>query len=368
MLIDLIHNVPHVDEIAFSSIRESGAPVALFGAGDMARYIAAYLREHKIEPAYICDNNLSKQGTFHAGIPVGSYKRFREIFDMGKYHIVVTVGLKYLEEIYAQLAASGEKNPIWYLCGYELCGPKFDYIYFHNNLSMFEAAYTSLSDAFSQKVFVNVLNAKLTGDFSLYEEIKSNNLYFDKDLFKLGENEIFLDVGAYTGNAIVEFAKFTQGKYEGIIAFEPDRKTSEILIDTAKRNQIKHLEIHNCGAWNKHDFLHFEDGREGSSRIHGLSDGDVPSANSIEVNTIDNVLHGRRVTYISMDIEGAEHNAILGAEQTIKKWKPKMAVCVYHKREDMFDLLLLLKSFVPDYKFYLRHYTCDQTETVLYAQ
>jgi hypothetical protein len=68
-----------------------------------------------------------------------------------------------------------------------------------------------------------------------------------------------------------------------------------------------------------------------------------------------------------MDIEGSEHNAILGAEQTIKKWKPKMAVSVYHRREDMFDLLLLLKSFVPDYKFFLRHYTDNQTETVLYA-
>ncbi|MEI6423714.1 MAG: FkbM family methyltransferase, partial [Lentisphaerota bacterium] len=276
------------------------------------------------------------------------------------------VGVKHRDGICAQLAAAGEKNPIWHLCGYELCGSKIDFTYFRNHLSMFEAAYNNLSDDLSQKVFVNVLNAKLTGDFSLYEKIRSEDLYFDKELIELGEHEFFLDVGAYRGNAIVEFARRTRGKYDGIIAFEPDLKTSAILANTAKQNHINNLEIHNCGAWNRHAFLHFDDGREGSSRIYELTEN-ASSSNSIEANTIDDVLHGRRTTYIAMDIEGAEHNAILGAEQSIKKWKPKMAVCVYHKREDLYDILLLLKSFVPDYKFYLRHYASNQTETVLYA-
>ena len=50
-----------------------------------------------------------------------------------------------------------------------------------------------------------------------------------------------------------------------------------------------------------------------------------------------------------------------------KKRKPKKAVCVYYKREEMFDILLLLKSFDPQYKFHMRHYTDNQTEMVLYA-
>ena len=79
------------------------------------------------------------------------------------------------------------------------------------------------------------------------------------------------------------------------------------------------------------------------------------------------MLGGLCTTYIVIDIEGAEHNALLGARQTIARWKPKMAVCVYHRREDLFDVPLLLKSFAPTYKFYLRHYTSNQTETVLYA-
>ncbi len=78
-------------------------------------------------------------------------------------------------------------------------------------------------------------------------------------------------------------------------------------------------------------------------------------------------MQGRRVTYITMDIEGSERNALLGGAATIREWRPRLAVCVYHKREDLFDLVLLVKSLVPDYKLYLRHYTDNQTETVLYA-
>lgn len=368
LLIDKINIVPHVDEKAFAAIRSSGNPAVLFGAGDMARYVAAYLRERGIEPVYVCDNNPARQGMFHAGIPIGSYELFKDKMAVAgmKYHIVVAVGAEHRDGIYTQLATAGEKNPIWCLRGYELCGPKIDFSYFRDHLSMFEAAYTALSDNFSQKVFINVLNAKLTGDFSFYEEIRRENLYFDKDLIVLGEHEVFLDVGAYKGDAIVEFARCTNWKYDGIIAFEPDRKTFGILKNTATQNHIVDLEIHNCGAWDKAATLYFDGGREGSSRIYELADATFSAAYS-EVNTMDSILHGRRVTYIAMDVEGAEHNSILGAEQTIKKWKPKMAVCAYHKREDLFDLLLLLKSFVPQYKFYMRHYTDNQTETVLYA-
>jgi hypothetical protein len=92
------------------------------------------------------------------------------------------------------------------------------------------------------------------------------------------------------------------------------------------------------------------------------------TTDTIVVDTIYHLLQDRRVTYIAMDIEGTERKAICGTEQTIRQWKPQLAISVYHRREDIFDLLLLIKSFVPDYKFFLRHYMYDQTETILYAE
>jgi FkbM family methyltransferase len=368
MLIDYIRNVRHAEQDAIEVIKTSSEPVVHWGAGEIAWCVSAHLHQHGIDPVCFCDNDPAKHGTTHLGLPVFSYEELKSRFaqDGGKYHIVIATGIQYREPILSQLTNLNETNPIWYLRGFEVCGEKLDYPYLCGHISQFEKAYASLADEFSKKVFVNVLNAKLSGDFTLYEEVMSQMEYFDEDIVRLGENEVFLDVGAFKGNAIVEFAERTRRTYDGIIAFEPDKKTLAALRAVVDKNDIQKIEIHNKGAWNKYEVIHFYDGREGGSRITESSP-EAPPSNTIEADTIDSILQGRRVTYISMDIEGAEHNAILGAEQTIKKWKPTMAVCVYHKQEDLFDLLLLLKSFVPQYRFYLRHYTDNQTETVLYA-
>jgi FkbM family methyltransferase len=367
MLIDLIKDIPHGDEKDFAAIRASASPVVLFGAGELAWYNLANLRRHGIEPECICDNNQAKQGSMYLGLPVYGYEDLREKLGHGsKYNIVVSVGPQYKDAIFSQLAAAGEQNPVWYLRGYEVCGEKITYSYFREHAAQFEEAYSLLADDFSKKVFVNVLNAKLSGDFSLYRDVMGRSEYFDDEVVRMTDHEVLLDVGAYKGDVIVEFAKRTKANYDGIIAFEPDQKTLAILRETAARNRIQRLEIHNKGAWHMKAVLHFHDGRAGSSRVSETADASLP-ATSIDVDTIDNVLQGRRVTYVSMDIEGAERNALVGGEQSIRKWRPRIAVCVYHRREDLFDLILLLKSFVPQYRFYLRHYTDNQTETVLYA-
>ncbi len=68
-----------------------------------------------------------------------------------------------------------------------------------------------------------------------------------------------------------------------------------------------------------------------------------------------------------MDIEGAELNALYGMEQTIKRCKPKLAICIYHKFEDLWELPLYIRKLVPEYKLYIRNYTTYLDEIVLYA-
>lgn len=368
MLCDLIDDAPHAEEAIFSALKASGAPVVLFGAGDLAWYIVAYLRQNDIEPVCLCDNDPGKQGRPFLGLPVCGYNDLKHRFapNGNKYNLVVSAGPNSRDAIYGQLTDAQEKNPIYDLRGYELCGEKLTYRYFREHIAQFDEAYASLADDLSRKVFCDVLKAKLTGDFSLYEAIRSKTQHFDPDLIDLGDHEVLLDVGAYRGDAILAFARRTEARYGGIIALEPDATTFRSLQNTVAAHGIDRIELHNKGAWDKHVFLSFHDGREGSSRVSESNDA-ASSAISIEVDTIDNLLEGRRVTYFQVDIEGAEHSAIVRAERTIRQWRPRMAVCVYHRREDLYDILLLLKSFVPEYKFHVRHYTDNQTETVLYA-
>ena len=74
-----------------------------------------------------------------------------------------------------------------------------------------------------------------------------------------------------------------------------------------------------------------------------------------------------RITLVSMDIEGMELNVLQGLEQCIKKNRPVLAICVYHKPEDIIELPLKVLEMVPDYRLYLRHYSYVETETVMYA-
>ena len=70
---------------------------------------------------------------------------------------------------------------------------------------------------------------------------------------------------------------------------------------------------------------------------------------------------------IKMDIEGAELDALRGAEGTISKYKPLLAICVYHKRDDLLTIPEYIKSIVPEYRLFLRAYERTTTELVLYA-
>ena len=68
-----------------------------------------------------------------------------------------------------------------------------------------------------------------------------------------------------------------------------------------------------------------------------------------------------------MDIEGAEYNTIMGAKETIIKHKTRMAISLYHKPSDIYEIPILLMKLRDDYKFYIRHYTNCMWEMVLYA-
>lgn len=119
------------------------------------------------------------------------------------------------------------------------------------------------------------------------------------------------------------------------------------------------------GCWNEDGDLKFSN-LQNSSRI--IEGGDEEKGCSlVPVCSIDSELQGKHITFIKMDIEGAEMKALKGAEKTIRDLKPKLAISVYHKLEDMVNIMAYLSKLNPEYKFQLRHYSGCQWETVLYA-
>jgi hypothetical protein len=116
------------------------------------------------------------------------------------------------------------------------------------------------------------------------------------------------------------------------------------------------------GAWNKNETLSFVSVGEGSKIID--ESGETETISAVRV---DDVLGSEKVTYIKMDIEGAEINALIGAKNIICRDKPKLAISVYHKRSDIWEIPMLLLKYNPEYKFFLRVYSFTGNDTVLYA-
>ena len=187
--------------------------------------------------------------------------------------------------------------------------------------------------------------------------------YFDLPDLKTDINgkEIFVDGGCYDGKNSFEFKKWCNNsgvKETFIYAWEPDPKTLQACKSMLDANQCRY-KIIDKGLWSEKDTLCFTTA-DTSSAI--CENGTV----HIEVDSIDNII-SEPITYIKMDVEGAEYKALLGAEKTIKKYKPKLAICIYHKPEDVWEIPMLIHKINPNYRFYVRHYSLTTPETILYA-
>ena len=124
--------------------------------------------------------------------------------------------------------------------------------------------------------------------------------------------------------------------------------------------KLSNVEIIPAGMWSCNTTLFFNSQGSMMSRI------DENGEDEVEVRALDEVVDGK-VTFIKMDIEGAELESLKGARKIIQEQKPKLAICVYHKKEDIFDIPEYILSLNSEYKLYLRHYTLDEWDTVLYA-
>ncbi|MDE7244471.1 MAG: FkbM family methyltransferase [Oscillospiraceae bacterium] len=177
--------------------------------------------------------------------------------------------------------------------------------------------------------------------------------YFDLPYMEWG-TEYFVDAGALDGETTQIFFRHSPDGYAYV--FEPSAVLFEQTKDALKN--FAHVECFPYGLYDSNTTLHFD---PSGARI--AESGDV----AVEVRKLDDLLGGRPVTFLKMDIEGSELAALRGAENIIRTQRPKLAISVYHKPEDIWEIPDLILDYCHDYKLYLRHYTLEECDTVLFA-
>ena len=238
----------------------------------------------------------------------------------------------------------------------------FDLDYYNQNKEKFERAYSLLADDISRETFKATLNYKISGKLSYLRNYTQHKDEMFKKVLKIHNNEHYVDLGAYTGDTIREVMEY--GGYETVTAFEPDIKNYTKMMNFIEKEDLKNINALNIGVWDKKDVLSFA-GK--SSRNSSLMQ-DAENEINIAVNSVDNVTDGNKVTLIKIDVEGAERQALMGAKNTIKQHKPRLNVGIYHRNEDLFDIVLLVNELCPEYKIYIRHHEyVPSWDTNLYA-
>ncbi len=212
----------------------------------------------------------------------------------------------------------------------------------------------------SKEIIRNRLLFYQTGDCSYIDStVKNINQYFDSDYYSIGSKEIFVDVGAFDGDSINEFVRYTCNNYSRIIGIEPDTISFNKLKKAV--DGFHDCTLIKCATGNHNSIAKFD-----SKGVLGSSFGE--NGDEIEIIKLDDILEDIHPTLIKMDIEGAELNTLRGAAEVIKRDKPKLAVCIYHKPEDIIEIPKYIHSLVPEYKFKVRQHTNTMLETVLYAE
>lgn len=220
-----------------------------------------------------------------------------------------------------------------------------------------------LEDDFSRKTLQTVIKYRLTPnpDRRILRPVIAKPQYFLRDIVKPVANEVFVDGGGYIGDTLLDLATFWGRKWKKVYSWEPDEINRAKLRETCRTQKYQNIEIVPCGLWRERAELHFNQQGKDWSMI-----SENGSAVVI-VDSIDNVCGKDRVTFIKMDIEGSEVEALRGAEKTICRDKPRLAISIYHKPEDYFEIPFLIKEMVPEYKLYIRHHAFNKNNTVVYA-
>lgn len=283
--------------------------IIIYGAGNMceAAIHSCNALGHAIQ--FICDKDQRKQGTEKFGIKIISPE---ELIDKHLDATVVVSTADYAEEVMEYLSA-----------------------YFREERLI-----------------------RLVSRVTLEHQLKQ---YLEESIMEYKGGEVFVDSGCYDFESSERLMDICDVKK--IYAFEPDAQNLEKVKLNVARLQCKDkVEIFNCGLWDQSTILYFHSSGDMMSKV--CCDG--KEEDKIEVVALDSVIK-EKVTFIKMDIEGSEMKALQGGRSLIQTYRPKLAISIYHKPEDLIDIPAYIHELVPEYKMFIRHYFYSPAETVLYA-
>lgn len=372
---NLINSPENMEKAGDMLQKLTGRKIFIYGAGNAGSMTFKLLQQRRLEvdgffdrrggnglvhcgrPVYKADDHqLSSRGGKGSMIIIAFMCGYRELedmqhhlLDMGWESIYYFQTVNYFFDLYncldctTQDLLASSKSPV---------SPKSEKI--------FEVA-ALMEDRESLAVFENFFKAVISGNPEFFSRPSEQPQYFVEDIpFRRGYAR-FIDCGAFDGDTASALKRY-KGEAGALAAFEPDMDNFKKLCAGLKKERAAREQVlFPCGVWKDSQMLQFRSGFKSASGI--ADDGDT----YIQCIAIDDAIADFAPTFIKMDIEGAEYQALEGARRTIRRYAPDLAISVYHCLEHLWQIPLLIKSIRADYRFYLRSHGLHGMETILYA-
>ncbi|HVJ94464.1 MAG TPA: FkbM family methyltransferase [Labilithrix sp.] len=356
----------------FDEIAE-GAPIVLFGAGGLGKRMALALTELGTPPVAFADNDPARAGTELVGVPVLSTADALERYGSDAVFVVsiwrnpaterMCDRIDHLRQRGAKRVTSfvtlSWKYPDAFLPYYSMDLP-------HRVLEARDdvfRAFELLADEPSRAEFVAHLRLRLHVDFAGLPGPVAEPQYFASDIYRLRDDERFVDCGAYDGDTLRSLLRQVPDFRGRIAAFEPDASNFARLQgwrDALRSPLRESIDVFRLGVGGKRERVSFSDGGGTGSAIGR-------GAVEIDVVALDDVLSEMRASMIKADVDGYEIDVLEGARRLIGAHAPILALSSYHVQDHLWRLPLMAAAMHPGYRLTLRGYGIDGWELVLYA-
>ena len=317
-------------------------PVVIYGMGNGAEKIIANLKDYGVEISDIFASDEFVRGHSFLGYKVMKYS---DICDKYEDFNIVLAFASHLEDVLDRIKNISREHTVLAPDVPVAGGGLFPVEFVKENESKFDFVYEHLADEESKRVYLDIINFKISGKVEYLFGSFCDKRAVYRDILRLTDSDAIVDLLAYDGDTIREFTDFTGGKYKHIYALEPDKRNFKKLAKNTEN--MANTDIYNIGAWSKRDTLIFDTQAGRNSRLSSKGE-------PVEVTDIDSLITCP-VTLLKMDIEGSEMQALCGAEKIIKKYKPKLYICAYHRNEDLFTLPIKILQLDERYRIFFRH-------------
>lgn len=333
-------------------LRKEKLPLVMWGAGSSAPEVKYYLKKHGIiiSDVFVDDEYYTENLMFNDKSVI-SYSMLKEKYDK----VNVILGNSYYEkkEILEKRSAI-EHVFCLFSISYNIF-EKTPLTEIEQYITEFESVYELLEDDKSKKNLLAFLKTRVSGNNKYIIDIfeKETN-FFHNNIFKIGRDEIYLDVGAFDGDTIRLFLKENDGYYKYIYALEPDENNYNKLENFVNKNLLKDIQLKKVGAWNQKKELFFSSENQVSGVVEENKVVTSDILYKVLVAPLDDMFDYKdNVTIVKINYLEGVKEAVEGAKNILKNQTPKLAITLGFDCRNIRSIPLLVKKINPEYKIYL---------------